>query len=241
MQVVSPIQIASYAFCPYLLLKGQQDKLFPGLSVYESHIKKSILLAEEDALYKNTIVTVKRLSRAWDKVWWPYVATKGIKIQEAEKVTIKAMQRFMDYCKYEITDYLWPTIGTEIDSEMIVEGSVLKSTADIIKVNLESKKRNTVIVGITNRTLSIRDAAFDNFIKASLLPFYSGKKETMTYINMNISEKNKEIETKVSTFQPEDMEEIEKATRYITIGIRKRIKYMNSFSCKGCNICPEFK
>jgi hypothetical protein len=204
-------------------------------------MKEAIIKAEEDAIYKNTIVSTRRLTLAWDKIWWPACMRHGIKMTEAEKFTLKAAKRFIDYCSYEMTDHLWPSIGTGIVSEMRVGRSILKSEANILKINLEDKKKNTVVVSLTNRDLTVRDAAFDNMIKSTILPFYSNRNEQMIHINMDISESKDKIKTRISTYSPKDLNEIEKMVNYAEEGIRKEVRYMNSFSCKECKVCPEFK
>jgi hypothetical protein len=239
---VTPIDIACYSFCPRLFEKGARAKLFPETSLYVHYIKKSILLAEEDALIKERLVNLKRLTSSWDKTWWPYVASsKKTSIENAKKQTLKAIEVFMEYCKYEITDNLWPTIGVDIETETKIGNSVLVSKADLIKVSLNSKQKNTTIVSINNRKLSTRDAAFDNSIQALVYSFYSGKGELMQHINISIDEKENKISTAFSLFYPEDMLRIEKALRHILSGIEKRSIFTNSFACKGCNLCPEFK
>jgi hypothetical protein len=211
------------------------------MNLYEQSLRDSFIKAEEDAIYKNTIVSTRRLTLAWDKVWWPATVKNNMKMTEAEKYTIKAAKSFIEYCSYEMTDHMWPSIGAGIVSEVRIGNSVLRSEADILKINLEDKNKNTVIVSFTNRELSVRDAAFDNMIKATIYPFYSHKKETIVHININISESKNKMTTRISRYLPEDIVEIEKMLLYAENGIRKEVKYMNSFACKECKVCPEFK
>jgi len=238
---LTPIDIATFTFCPILYYKGKSSRYFPRMNMYEECMKEAFVKAEEDAILKDTIVSTKRLTSAWDKIWWPKAAANGIKMSDSEKITLKAAKRFIEYCKYEITDHLWPSIGTDVLSEVRIGSSVLSSRANIIKVDLENKKRNTVIVDFTNRDLSVRDAAFDTYIKCTLYPFYSGRGEDMIYINVNISEAKEKLSTRFAKFTSEDMHDIGKMISYAEEGIRRRIKYMNSFSCKDCKVCPEFK
>lgn len=237
---LEPQDIASYIYCPMLYYRHGQNKINPKLTEYETFLKKAFILGEEKALLRDTAVSVSHLTSAWDSIYWPTVINK-IEMKAAEKTTYKAVQKFTEYCKYEIADYLRPTIGTDVKSEININGHLFKTSADIIKTDLESKNKNTVIVSFSNRELTSRDAAFNNIIRTNAYGFYSDRKETITCINVNINENNKEISLNQSTFKPNDMAQIRRTLEFIIKGIKSNVKYMNSYCCEDCNLCPKLK
>jgi hypothetical protein len=239
--VITPKDISTYLFCPLLYFKGKQNKFYGKLSFFEEKIKESFIAAEENALLLDSVVSVNRLVSAWDKIWWPEATKKKIKLSVSEKKSLIATQKFIDYCRYEMTDYLWPTIGTNIESQIKIGESILKCKTDLIKIDLESKNRSTVLVNFSNRSMDIREAAFDNAIRVLCYSFYSGRNEKVSHININIKEENPKIELSVSTFYPKDMKNIEKMIKHAENGIRNKISYMNWFACKECNECKQLK
>ena len=239
--IITPKDIAAYTFCPMLYYKRRQDKFLPSLTLMERNLRQSFIKAEEKALLRDTIVSVKKLVSAWDKIWWPAAMEYKMSMTDAKKVAVKATERFIDYCTYEMTDYLWPTIGVNVESSIDLGGATLVANTDIIKVNLEKSKRNTVLINFTSRRLSIRDAAFDNLIKTTAYAFYSGKGETITHLNVNISENREKIQMGISNFGEKEMDDIRKMIYHVKTGICSDVKYMNPVACKGCKVCPEYK
>ena len=233
--------IGAYIYCPTLYFKGRQDKIDSPLNIFERSIRDTFIDAEENVLLKDSIITVKKLMRSWDNIWWPLTMEYKLDVKKAEKKTLKATEKFIDYCNYEISDYLWPTVGVDVESQVYIKNNLLIVHADLIKVDLKSNKKNTVLINFTNRRLSIRDAAFNNEIKTIAYGFYSGGGETITHINININELINKVEMNISTFQPEDMVEIEKMLYHISSGIQNRVQYMNPHACERCNVCKEFK
>jgi hypothetical protein len=239
--IIEPEDIGTYVYCPKLQRKGLHEKLFPKLSTFEQSVRDAIVLGEERALLKDSIVDVNKLTRAWDKTWWPAAVSNSIKMSEADKLTLKATEKFIDYCDYEFSDYSCPTIGVDIESQLQIGRSILKCKADLIKMNLNDKnKNNTMIINMSKRSLSIREAAFDPAIRATVYGFYRGG-ETITHVNLNIDEKNNKFSTSISSFRPEDMETIRKMIEQVQHGIESSTVYMNPYLCKECNVCPELK
>lgn len=239
--IITPKDISTYISCPLMYYKNAQEKIYPPLTFYEENLRQAFIKGEEKALLKDTVVSVKRLVRAWDNVWWPNVMKYKIDMKEGKKKSLKATERFMDYCTYEITDYLYPTVGANIESQVNINGSILKASVDVMKVNLEDNKRNTVLVNFTNKELSVRDAAYDNMIKSIVYAFYSGGGEQITHLNVNINENNRKIKINISNFQPKEIKQIERTIYHVHNGIRNNIKYMNPLLCKECKLCPQFK
>lgn len=239
--IITPKDIAAYTFCPILYYKKRQDKFLPHLTLFERNLRQAFLLAEEQALLKDTIVSVQKLTRAWDNIWWPNAMVHKLDMVKARNTAMKATDRFIDYCNYELTDYLWPTVGVNVESSIDLGGATFVAKTDLVKVHLEKNKRNTVLLNFTSRKLSIRDAAFDNLIKSTAYAFYTGKGETITHLNVNINEDLKKIQMSISHFDKKDMEDIRKMIYYVKTGISSNVKYMNAKACEGCGVCPEYK
>lgn len=236
-----PEHIAAYTSCPLMYFKGRSDIIYPTMNDFEYSLRRAFIEGEREALLKDTIVDVNKLVRGWDNAWWPIVAKKKIPMKDAERQTLKATQIFMDYCSYEMTDYLCPTVGVDVESQKDIERSILISKADIIKVDLEKKHRNTVLVNFTKRKLSINQAAYDNAIKAIAYGFYTRKNESLTHLNIYLDENINKIKVNISVFQDEDFREIEKMIYHVHRGIKNDVRYMNTNACKECKLCPELK
>ena len=238
--LLTPEEISTYIYCPLLYYKNKVRKIYPELNNFEELMKKTFVAAEENALLLKSAVNTNRLLSSWDKIWWPIAINNKMSMDKAEKLTLKATQKFIEYCRYEFSSYTWPTIGTNIENKINIGNSILSIKTDLLKVNLESKKRNTVLVNFTNKDLSIRDAAFDNAIRIKCYGFYSGRGETMSHLSININE-NKKLNIAITTLTPNDIKNIGKMIKYIEQGIYNKISYMNSNACSQCNECKNIK
>lgn len=237
---LTPEEISTYTYCPLLYYKGKVEKLYPRLNTFEMFLKDSFVAAEENALLLNSAVNTNKLISAWDKIWWPLAIKNKVSTEIAEKKTLLASQKFIEYCRYEFSSYTWPTIGVNIENKIPIGNSILNVKTDLIKINLEAKKKNTVLINFTNRDLSIRDAAFDNAIRIKCYGFYSGRGETISHININISEK-KNLKMSLTTIQPKDIIHIEKMIKGIEKNMYNKVSYMNSFACEQCKECAKGK
>jgi len=167
----TPLDVATYAYCPILFKNKKFYNIEPKLTLTERTIKETIINGEGNACLKDSVVDNRKLMRVWEKIWWPRAAKENISILEAETISIKAIRKLSDYCKYEITDWLFPTAGVEVESSIKINNLILKAKANIVKVDLESKKINKVLITIGKRDLSISEAAIDPFIKALVYSF----------------------------------------------------------------------
>jgi hypothetical protein len=193
------------------------------------------------ALLRDTIVSPKLLTRAWDKFWWSEAAKAGLSIQEAQKLTLRATETFVDYCKYNISDYLYPTAGVDIYRELHIGRHILSASVDVLKINLETKYPTTVLVNFTNREIDMLGLALDPEVRTIAYLFYLGKEEIVSYINTNISRSNNKINLTTSTFYPEDMEEIRKMLYHVEQGIGSNAFHKNPYSCNRCKVCKSIK
>jgi hypothetical protein len=236
---LDPLDIACYIYCPVLYKKRRSDKIVGKLTVVEENIRQAFIDAEQRACLKDSIVSPKRLLAEWDNLWWPAAASAGINMTEASKVSLKASSKFADYCKYDISDWMFPTAGVQAESETHINSSILRATTDIVKVDLNGD-RNTVLVNFNKRKLSIVEAAYDPAIKATAYAFYSGRGEIITHIAIDIDEKKQNLKLTTSIFRPESMEEIRKMLYHVECGIRYSRYYPNPYACQECNICQNF-
>ncbi len=238
---LDPLDIACYVYCPTLQHKGRTEIIAKKPTFIEENIRKAFIEAERNACLKDSIVTPRKLLSAWDRIWWPAVTAKGgITMKEASQISLVASHKFADYCKYDISGWLFPTAGVEARSEIKIGKSILKAKADIVKVDLDENNRNTVLVNFNRKGLTLRQAAMDPAIKATAYAFYSGKGETITHISVDIDERQNNIKVTTSTFRPEAMEGIRKMLYYVECGISSGIRYTNPYSCQECKVCRDF-
>ena len=238
---LNPLDIACYIYCPILLQKKRHDKISPRLTFAEQYIRKAFIYGEMNACLKDSVITPRKLLNAWEKVWWPSVTAAGtISIKEAHDISLKASHKFTDYCKYDISDCMFPTAGVEAESDVKIGQSILKATVDVVKVDLNEKNKNTVLVNFNRKGLSLSSAALDPAIRATAYAFYSGKGETITHISVDIDENIKDVKLTTSTFRPEAMEGIRKMLYYVECGISRGAFHANPYPCKECKVCPTF-
>jgi hypothetical protein len=237
---LNPLDIACYIYCPVLQEKGNTEKVANHLTFLEENLRNAFIDAERNACIKDSIVTPRKLLSSWDKIWWPAVAANGgISMKEANKLSLTASSKFADYCKYDISDWMFPTAGVKAESQIKINRSILKATADVIKVDLNGEK-NTILINFNRKNLSLRGAAHDPAIKTIAYAFYSGKGETITHIAIDLDETSNKIKMITSTFRPEDMEGIRKMLYHVESGISSGIPYVNPYMCKECKLCQDF-
>jgi len=239
---LNPLDIACYVYCPVLQQKRKPEIIAPKLTFTEKNLREAFIEAERNACLKDSIVSPRKLLSAWDKIWWPAVAEQGsLSMKEANKISLQASFKFTDYCKYDISDWMFPTAGVEAQSEIRIGQSILQATADIVKVDLNKNNNiNTVLINLNRKGLSLKSAATDPAIKAIAYAFYSGRGETITHISIDVSEDQKNIKVTTSTFRPEAMEGIRKMLYHVECGIRSGVYHINPYQCQECNVCQNF-
>jgi hypothetical protein len=236
--ILTPFDIASYLYCPFLLEAKHQAKeiITPSLFPYEECLRQTIIKTEELCLLKNTEITPRKLLRVWDAIWWPVVGSFGLSIKESQQKSLEASSKLFDYCKYDISAIEYRTVSTQVEVHKPVGSSVLHATADIVKVDVSAKTKNMVIIDLSRKDLTDLDVAIDPVIRSTVYAFYTGQKETITYISADVSGGGK-LKVKISFFRPDEIEEIAKSVKLAEQGIRTNTIYANPWKCKECNVC----
>lgn len=236
---LTPLDIASYVYCPLAYSRGRHDVIVRPLTFFEGCIRAALIEGERDAMFRNTSVTPRRLMRAWDKVWWPAVVRTGFSMSEAEELTLKATEILTSYAQYDLSGYAYPTAGVSVGIQTPVGRHIIQATTDALKINATTKDKNTVLVNFTTRDLDVYQAAFDPAIKTTAYLFYMGNGESVSYMNVYLDTAKKKIKITVSRFLPEAMEEIRKMLYHVEQGITSGAFYPNPYACKGCKGCQN--
>jgi len=233
--------IAAYIYCPLLYKNLGHSVTSKPLTLLEESIRKTFIEGERAATLKDSIVSPKKFSLYWDNIWLPIAAANNISIKTSRRMSIDAIVKFADYCRYDISDWEFPSIGVEIQSNTKINNHIITASADIIKADFSTKHKATTIVNFTNRSLDLRQSAFDPIIRSIAYLFYSGRGEQVTHVNVNISEALEKLEMTTSTFYPKHMDQIRKMLYHVEGGISNQAFYPRSYSCKECNRCQNIK
>jgi hypothetical protein len=240
MKILTPQDIANYIYCP-ILQKSRKQKLFKPLTFFESCLRLALIEGERNALLKGNIVTPRRLLATWDKIWWSEAAKKDIPIKEAQRLTLKASEKLTDYCRYDLSSQVFPNIAVLTGAETHKNKYIFQARTDIIKVNLTTSNKTTVLVNFTNRNLNIIEAALDPYIRSTVYMFNQNKGEHILHVNVDISNTQGKLRITSSNFSPKEIEEIGKMIYHIERAIGSNIYYMNPYKCKECKACQPFK
>jgi len=232
--------IASYIFCPVLQEKKRHDIIMPRLTFTERCVRSALIEGERNACLKDSVVTPRKLLRAWEGIWWPAATEKKLSMEEANEVSLHASCQFSDYCKYDMSDWTFPTVGVDIETEVNLGPVTLYTSADVVKADLSGNKPSTVLVSFTSRKLSLRQAATDPAIKAMAYAFHSGREENVVHISVDIDERSDKIKAVVSVFRPDDIKRIRIMLEQVARGIYSRNYYQNPWLCKECRVCQDF-
>lgn len=238
--IITIEDILTYSYCPMLLKRGKKDILLPKLSLVESTLKKTFIEAEREACIRDSITNPKRLLCAWEKLWWPIAASNNIAAKEAESISLDISGKFSEYCKYDISDWTYPTVGVNIENHIQVDSAAVVVHADILKVNLEINDPNMVIINFSTRVLSPRALSLDPYTLYTVYGMYTGAEKTITYVSVNISE-NKKLSLVSSIYSSSEIEGLGKQFRNICKNIYNNNYYYNPFLCKECRVCQNLK
>ena len=239
--LITPVDISAYTRCPHLYFSKNFDAIMPPMSVTEKTIRQSVIQGEKLTLLKGSVVAPRKLIRVWDRLWWPAAIAAGISMEEAEDISVKSAFKLTDYCKYEFTGYMHPTIGTSVTVEKRIGSSILRAQADVLKVDLSNDTKSTIIIDFSRKNMDIASVSMDPGVRALAYAFYTGKGEEIRYISFSIDDKNKSLSVAHAIFREKDMEDTEKMLYYIETGIRKKISWFNYAACGGCKVCQHFK
>jgi hypothetical protein len=210
------------------------------LTLFESCIRDSILLAESTSLIKNSFVNIGKLIRAWDKVWWPVVAKYSINNKEAEKKSLAAVRKFADYCKYDMTDDDHPTIAVDIPLELEINGTVVKTSLDLVKIN-RTEENSVQIIDFKRKGLSFVEVASDPGVLTSAYVVYFQERLRVKYTCVDLDEKKQKIHVSTAVFRDEDLQMARKLVRHTINGIKSNIFFKKPWLCKECNRCPSIE
>ena len=234
------LDIARYLYCP-LLPKRLDYLIYSKQSLFENNIGESIKKAEQNCLLKESEINPRKIMKAWDSVWWPNCAKNKISFKDAQKYTIKAGIYFTDYCKYDISDILYPTIAVDVNLQTRINQSILHTHIDLIKVDLTIKEKNILLIDFSKKDMSTSDTALDPGIASTAMSFYRGSGEIIRYILVQIDDKNKKLFMTSSIFRPNQIENIRKMVFNVENNIRRGVSYGDRWKCKECKACPSFK
>jgi len=237
---ITPADILYYSYCPYLLHKDTgKTKLLGDLDLFNKCLFESIIDTERKCLLTDSDVTPRKLLRSWDTIWWPAAVENEIPLKVVEEECVRASKFMSDYCNYEISGFMYPTVGVKITTQREIENCTLHSSVDMIKVDLNNREKNAVIIDFATRELSEREIAIDMYNIAKSYSFYSNKGETITYVH--IKPKRDRFFISSAIFRPSQMKEIDKVIKHLAYGIYNNIRYMNRWNCKECGACKTFK
>jgi len=238
--ILTPTDIARFLYCP-MLPKKAEGLVYKKSTLLESCIGKAIKLAEHRCLLNESDISSRKISKAWDDVWWPTSAAHKIDFKDAGKYTMDAMPYFLDYCKYDLSDFLHPVVSVDVETKIPIGQSILHAHIDMIKVDLTVKHKNMMLVDFSKKNMKTSDVGLDPGIAATALALSRGEGETIQYVTVQIDESKDKLFVTSSVFRPSDMERIRKVVSYVEHSIRKGAVYGHRWKCEECKACPSFK
>ena len=233
---LTPNDIASFGYCPYLHWKRGTARVVPPLSVFEDTIRRTILVSEAKALKNETFVTPRSLGNIWEQTWWPAAAGANIDLTEAEKMSLKAGFKFADYCKYDISSPLYATIGTNIPFEISLIRGVLAGKVDMIKLPIDNAENHITLIDFSRKDITRTQAASDLVVLSTVYAL-QGLNRNITYMCIDLSENIEKLKIISSSFNKDDINEIGHTVQYLVEGIYRRINYKPIWMCRECTKC----
>ena len=241
--ILTPTDISKFIYCPYLLSANKtNDRFNSSLSLFEKCVIMAFKATELHCLINGTELYPKKIITQWDKIWWPLATKNGINISEIEKLSIRAASIFADYCKYDVS--IFATVGVDIESQLKIGNSILKTTADIIKVDTDLPYKNIYVIGFGNKPKTIREIILDPAIRTNLYAIYDYKPEeekVITYIYIRVQENQNKLLVTSSILRQDNIEEIRQMLNFVERGIRNKVKYMNLYNCEECKKCRDLE
>lgn len=230
--------IATFAYCPYLYWRKDTAHVVPPLSTFEDTARQSILNAEAKALKLETQVSPRSLGNAWEHIWWEIAAKNDIPLAQAEKTSLLAGLKFSDYCKYDISTALYATIGTNIVSQIAIENAILAVNVDMIKVPIEDPDHHVMLIDFTRKNVRRIRLANDLAVLSTIYAF-GGLNRHITYMCIDLSEDKEKLEITSTSFDRDDIKEIERTVRYLVSGMRQGVNYKSGWTCGECTKCDS--
>lgn len=209
------------------------------MDTFNECLVETIVETEKMCMLSDSDVTPRKLLRSWDKIWWPEAVSKEIPISKIKSESIRAARLLSDYCKYDLSGYMFPTVGIKIKNQRQIGNCTLHSGVDIVKVDLNNTDKNIVLVDFSMREMTEREIAIDMYNLAKVFSFYSNRGETVTYTHIRPSMHKFFMSSAI--FRPDQMNQINTMMNHIVSGISKNIRYMNRWNCQECKSCKTFK
>lgn len=238
--MITAEDILAYSYCPILVKRNRKDIILPKSSNIDKCLIRAFISAEQEACLKDSIVTTRRLLAAWEKIWWPNVISSNIPIEEANNLSLKTSDKFSEYCRYDLSDWGYPTLGTNVENILQLESATISVHADVLKINLELGRPNLVIVNFSNRQLNNRLLSIDPYTLSTVYGFYSGKEDYVTYINLFASI-DRPLAVTSCMYSKDDIERLDIWFKNISRNIHKKNYYYNPFLCKECKLCRDLQ
>lgn len=237
---LTPTDIARFLYCP-LLPRKYDHLVYKPLTMFESCVGEAIKEAERACLINDTEINPRKINKAWDITWWPTCTSHGISFKEAQERTVEAGPYFLDYCKYDISDFLHPTVAVNVNTQVPIGQSILHTHIDLIKVDLTMNEKNMILIDFTKKDIRTSDVGLDPGIAATATSFYQGEGEVIKYVLVEVDENNKKLFITTAVFRPSDIKNIRKMIFYVENSIRKGVSYGDRWKCKECQACQSFK
>jgi hypothetical protein len=239
--IILPEDLYSFHYCPYLYFNKTKKSIYNYQRTFlEENIVKAIRLSEESCLLKGSEVNTQKIIRKWDSFWWEEATINSISLKEADELSIIAANFFSQYCKFDISGYMFPTIGSNLlVQKELFSDMYLNCYIDIYKIDLLQKEKNSIIIKFGNQKLTKRQVVSSIETKSIVYSLFEDQ-ENIRFIYVFLKEKNK-IDMISAFFRKEDILQIEKSLEYILSGIKHNIQTVNDYNCEECKQCKAFK
>jgi hypothetical protein len=228
--------LMAFAYCPFMYQNGGTGKLVSPLSLQERLIRESILGAEQRALDQNSYITPRKIGNIWEKLWWPIALKLGLTPTETEEKSVQVARKFVDYCRYDISNASHQTVGLDIKSEIQLGGCIVSTEIDLVKMPLFENRNTLVLIDFKRKDMKSSRVANDIEILTNMYAFRELNR-AITYITVDLSENLKKTKMVFTYYEPKDLDKVGKTLNYLAEGIRKGIDYQYSWMCDRCNKC----
>lgn len=234
---VTPEDIKTFAFCPYLYHMKGADGLYPKPTALFSAMRDSICAAEVEAMRTRGFVTNAMIGKYWNKIWWPTAAKIGLSAKETEDKTLNTALKFNNYCGYDVvgTDYL--TLGVGISLEKRLLSGVLVSKIDLLKASFKTDKYVTAVC-FGKEKKSRRELSQD--IKTmAIIHSLGGFDRDIVLVYVGLMSKRDEVDISSCYYNKDDILQTERTIEFLAGGMKKNINYRPYWTCEGCNKCQS--
>lgn len=235
---ITSTDIAKFQYCPYGMINNLTLPVeYRKLNLFQLSVIKSILAAEKSCLIKDTPLNLRKILRKWDSIWWEDAAKNEIPIDKIQDLSVTASKIFNDYLKYEVTDFLYPTIAVNLIKEKEINKHTLIGKADLLKVNLSEKKKNFTIVSFGNKKISAEELFLNPYVWSTIYSMFFNREENIRFVYFGLLENKDKFYSTSIYFRKEEIANLEKYIKYIISGIEKKIDFMNYTKCEECKQC----